>query len=143
MEEVAGFDTPVRHRGPHPGRSVRCFLGLVPSPASALVLGIGIAQAADNPIRDTPGPPTITVIDPGLLLPGSLTIRQGEALEFANYTSDAIRLVFIEPEDSAEDVRCRVGENAAAAAGSDTVRGRPVFVDGPAHRLAVTVPSSE
>jgi len=140
MEDVAGFDTPVRHRGPRPERSVRAFWGLVPILASALVLGVGIAQAADNPIRDARGPHTITVIDPGLLLPGALTIRQGEALEFANYTSDAIRLVFIEPRNSAEDVRCRVGENVAAAAGSDTVRGRPVFVEGPAHRLTVTVP---
>jgi hypothetical protein len=140
MEDIAGFDRPVQHRGPHPGRSVRAFWSLVPILSSALVLGVGIAGAADNPMRDPRGLHTITVIDPGLLLPGALTIRQGEALEFANYTSDAIRLVFIEPKDSAEEVRCGVGEKAAAAAGSDTVRGRPVFVDGPAHRLTVIVP---
>jgi len=140
MGDIAAFETPVRHPGLHPGRSVRAFWSLVPILSSVLVLGVGIARAADNPTRDPRGSHTITVIDPGLLLPGSLTIRQGEALEFANYTSDAIRLVFVEPEESAEDVRCRVGENATAAAGSDTVRGRPVFVDGPAHRLAVTVP---
>jgi hypothetical protein len=139
MEDVAGFDTPVRHRGPHPERSVWTFWRLVPILASALVLGGGIAQAADNPIRDARGSHTIAVIDPGLLLPGALTIRQGEALEFANYTPDAIRLVFIEPRNSAEEVRCQVGEKAVAA-GSDTVRGHPVFVDGPAHRLTVTVP---
>src|SRR5262249_33244514 len=113
---------------------------LVPILASALVMGVGIVQAADNPVRDARGSHTITVIDPGLLLPAALTIRQGEALEFANYTSDAIRLVFIEPKDSAKAARRRVGAKAAAAAGSDTVRGRPVFVDGPAHRLPVTVP---
>jgi len=139
MEKILGFGTLPRHRGPRPGRSVRGW-GLVPILASALVLGVGIAQAADNPVGDARGSHTITVIDPGLLLPAALTIRQGEALEFANYTSDAIRLVFIEPKDSADEVRCRVGEKAAAAAGSDTVRGRPVFVDGPAHRLTVTVP---
>ena len=140
MEDVAGFDTPVRHRGPHPGRSVWAFWGLVPILASALVLGVGVARAAGNPIRAARESHTITVIDPALLLPGALTIRQGETLEFANYTSDAIRLVFVEPRNSAEDVRCRVGEEAEAAEGSDTVRGHPVFVDGPAHRLTVTVP---
>jgi hypothetical protein len=140
MEDIAGFDRPIQHRGPHPGRSVRAFWSLVPILSSALVLAVGIAGAADNPMRDPRGSHTITVIDPGLLLPGALTIRQGEALEFANYTSDAIRLVFIEPKDSVEDVRCRVGEKTVAAAGSDTVSGRPVFADGLAHRLTVTVP---
>ena len=140
MGDITGFNTRMGCRGLHSGRAVRAFRSLVPILSSALVLGVGIAWAADNPIRDPRGSHTITVIDPGLLLPGALTIRQGEALEFANYTSDAIRLVFIEPKDSAEEVRCGVGEKAAAAAGSDTVRGRPVFVDGPAHRLTVTVP---
>lgn len=124
----------------HFDRRVRAFWGLVPILSSALVLVVGIARAADNPMRDPRGSHTITVIDPGLLLPGTLTIRQGEALEFANYTPDPIMLVFIEPKHSAEEVRCRVGEKAAEAAGSDTVRGRPVLVDGPAHRLTVTVP---
>src|SRR5262249_13751235 len=108
MGDIAAFETPVRHPGLHPGRSVRAFWSLVPILSSVLALGVGIARAADNPTRDPRGSHTITVIDPGLLLPGSLTIRQGEALEFANYTSDAIRLVFVEPEESAEDVRCRV-----------------------------------
>ena len=112
----------------------------VPDCDASPPLGIGIARAADNPIRDSRASHTITVIDAGLLFPGALAIGQGEPLEFANYTTDAIRFLFIEPKASAEEVRCRVGENAAAVAGSDTVQGRPVFVDGPAHRLTVTVP---
>jgi len=140
MEDIPGFDTPVRHRGLRSGRSIRAGWSVVPILSSALVLGIGIARAADNPIRDSRASHTITVIDPGLLVPGALAMRQGEPLEFANYATDAIRFVFIEPKTSAEEVRCRVGENAAAVAGGDTVQGRPVFVDGPAHRLTVIVP---
>src|SRR5262249_50906805 len=81
MEDVTGFDTPVRDRGPHPGRPVWASRGLVPILASVLVLGVGLAQAADNPIRGTRESHTITVIDPALLLPGALTLGQGEVLE--------------------------------------------------------------
>jgi len=69
MGDIASFDKRVRYRGLHPGRSVRALWALVPILSAALVLVVGIARAADNPVRAHRRSHTITVIDPGLLLP--------------------------------------------------------------------------
>jgi len=78
------------------------------------------------------------VIDRGLLSPATLTIDEGEPLEFANYSSEAIRLVFIEPSDSANDVRRRL-KNPDATGGDDAMMRRPSFDSGATHQLTVTI----
>jgi hypothetical protein len=108
--------------------------------SSALVLGVGIAWAAENPSRDAGRLHIITVIDPGLVFPASLKMGQGERVEFANYYSEAIRLVFVEPNDSAEKVRCSLPKKTDATAGGDTVRGRADFTSDPSQHLTVTIP---
>src|SRR5262249_31320071 len=76
--------------------------------SSALVLTVGIARAAEYRSPDVHGSHTTTVVDSGLLAPGAVTIGRGESVEFANYSSEAIEVVFTEPKDRADEVRCQV-----------------------------------
>ena len=69
MGDIASFDKRVRYQGLHPGRSVRALWAFVPILSAALALVVGIARAADNPVRAPRRSHTITLIDPGLLLP--------------------------------------------------------------------------
>jgi hypothetical protein len=105
-----------------------------------MVLGAGIAWAAEDPSRDARRSHVITVIDPGLVFPTALTMGQGEAVEFANHYSEAIRLVFVEPDDSADKVRCSLPGKPDATGGSDTIRGRPDFTSDSSQHLTVTIP---
>ena len=106
----------------------------------AVVLAVGGANAAENRFRDARSSHTITVMDPGLLFPATLTIGQGEALQFANYSSEAIKLVFIEPKNSANEVHCRSAANPDTATGSDITKGSPSFAGTPTQHLTVTIP---
>ena len=96
---------------------------------SALVLTVGIAGAAEHR-SDVRSPHTITVIDSGLLSPGAVTIGHGESLEFANYSSEAIEIVFTEPRDGADAVRCQLTRDRDRTAGSGPTVQWPLFVNG-------------
>jgi hypothetical protein len=106
----------------------------------ALVLAVGIAEAAEHRFPGARSAHTITVIDRGLLFPGAVTVGHGEAVEFANYSSEAIELEFIEPKDRADDVRCQPTGNPDATAGSDSTGRWPIFASGPTQHLTVTIP---
>jgi hypothetical protein len=107
---------------------------------SALMLRVGIVGAAENPPRNARSSHTITVIDPGLIFPAALRMDRGEPVEFANHSSEMITLMFVEPGDSVDNVRCPLPGNPDAAAGSATRRGQPVFASGPHRHLTVTIP---
>src|SRR5262245_30726399 len=140
MENIPCLDKIARQRGLRAGRSVRARRSIVMVLSSALVLVAGLAAAAEIPSGDARRSHTITVVDPGLLFPGALTIGRGEAVDFTNYSSEAIRVVFVEPKDSAEEIRCRLGANPDATAGSDTTVGSPMFASGATDHLTVTIP---
>jgi len=106
---------------------------------SALVLTIGVAGAGERLFPDAHSARTITVIDRGLLFPDTVTIGNGQPIEFANYSSEAIQLVFIEPKDRT-DVRCQLTGNPAASAGNDPAGRWPVLANDPAHHPTVTIP---
>jgi hypothetical protein len=101
---------------------------------------VGIAGAADQRSPDVRSPHTITVIDSGLLSPGAVTIGHGESLEFANYSSEAIEIVFTEPKDRADEVRCQLTRDPDRTAGSGPMVRWPLFANGPTHHLTVTIP---
>jgi len=140
MENILCLNKVARQRGLRAGRSVGARRSIVVVLSSALVLAAGMVAAAEIPSGDARGSHTIAVIDPGLLIPGALTIGQGEAVDFTNYSSETIRLVFTEPKDSAEEIRCRRGANPDTTAGSDTTVGSPVFASGATDHLTVTIP---
>jgi|SRR5262249_51865328 len=108
--------------------------------SSALVLTVGIARAAEYRSPDVHGSHTITVVDSGLLAPGAVTIGRGESVEFANYSSEAIEVVFTEPKDRADEVRCQVTRDPDRTARSGSTVQWPLFANGPAHHPTVTIP---
>jgi hypothetical protein len=140
MEDILRLDKSARHRGLRARRFVRTRRSIVVVLSSALVLTVGIAAAADNLPRDARSSHTITVIDRGLLSPEALTMGQGEALEFANYSSEPIGLVFIEPKDPGGEIRCRLSGNPDGSVGSDAMIAWPIIASGPNHHLTVTIP---
>ena len=140
MESNLHLKQLARQRDLRARRSVQTRWAFVLALSSVLMLGVGILRAAENPSRSAKSSHTITVIDPGLIFPAALTMDRGEAIEFANHSSEMIRLMFIEPGDSVDYVRCRLPGNPDAAAGSDNVRGQPVFASGPHRHLTVTIP---
>jgi hypothetical protein len=135
MKGILHHNRLAQDRGLRAGRSLWSWRSFALVLSSAVVLAVGTARAAENRFRDAPSSHTITVVDPGLLLPATLTIGQGEALQFANYSSEAIRLVFIEPKDSADEVHCRPADNPDRAA-----KASPSFAGGPTQHLTVTIP---
>src|SRR5262249_36865661 len=114
----------------------RIILGAL---CSARVLSVGIAGAAE-PRSDVRKPHTIAVIDSGLLSPGAVTIGHGESVEFANYSSEAIEIVFTEPNDRVDEVRCKVTRDPDRTAGTGASVRWPFFADRPTTHLTVTIP---
>jgi plastocyanin len=108
--------------------------------SAALVLVVGIAGAAEHRSPDARSSHTIAVIDRGLLSPEVVTIGHGDAVEFANYSSEVIEIVFIEPNDRADDVRCQRTGNPDATPGSEPAGRWPIFANGPTQHLTVTIP---
>jgi len=107
--------------------------------SSALVLAAGVAGAAEH-LPDTRGSRSIAVIDPGLVSPEAVTIGHGEAVEFANLSSQAIQLVFVEPKDRTDEVRCQFKGKAGATPEGSLAVGWPSFGSAPISQLTVTIP---
>ena len=140
MRGILRFNTFALRRVIRAGGSVRTIRSIPVVLASALVWTVGIAGAAEHRFPNARSAHTIAVIDRGLLFPGAVTVDHGEAVEFANYSSEAIELVFIEPKDRADDVSCQPTRNPDATAGSDSTGRWPIFANDPTHHVTVTIP---
>jgi hypothetical protein len=90
--------------------TMRNVIVLVPIIAA---LAVGIASGADAPAVSH----TITIVDDELIQPSTLTMRSGDALEFNNYSTQPMVLVFTEPTDPLDDIRCRLVDTDAAGEG--------------------------
>jgi hypothetical protein len=121
-------------------RLLRTTRSILVVPFSALVLSAGIAGAAEHGSLDVRRSHTITVVDSGLLSPGAVTIGHGESVEFANYSSEAIEVVFTEPKDHADEVRCQVTRDSDRNSGSGSTVRWPFFVNGPTNHPTMTIP---
>jgi len=121
-------------------RLVRTRRGILVVLFSAFVLSVGIAGAAERGSPDVRRSHTITVVDSGLLSPGAVTIGHGESVEFANYSSEAIEVVFTEPKDRTDEVRCQVTRDSDRNAGSGPTVRWPLFANGPSNHPTVTIP---
>jgi hypothetical protein len=69
----------------------------------------GIAHAAQ----------TITIVDGELIRPSALTMRAGDVLEFRNYSAQPMLLLFTEPTDPIDKIRCRAISAGGALANTD------------------------
>jgi hypothetical protein len=107
---------------------------------SAFVLSVGIAGAAEQVASNVRRSHTITVVDSGLLSPGAVTIGHGESVEFTNYSSEAIEVVFTEPKDHADEVRCQISRDSDRNSGTGPAVRWPFFVNGPSNHPTMTIP---
>jgi hypothetical protein len=62
---------------------------------------------------------TITIIDRDVIRPSTLSMRSGDVLEFSNYSAQPMLLVFTEPRDPVDKVRCRPAHASAPSASAD------------------------
>jgi len=121
------------------GGDPTCCRSLVVA-ALAVLLTVGVVQAAENVNDRTHAPRRIVIIDSGLLYPGTLTIHQGEPLEFQNYSSEFVILTFVEPRNAGDELRCGLTDNGDSNAGMGNMARWSVSTDGPDHGLAVMIP---
>ncbi len=76
---------------------------------TALLLTIAAGTAgADDATPPATVAHTITILDGDSIHPSALSMRAGDVLEFDNYSAQSMRLVFTEPHDPADKIRCRV-----------------------------------
>jgi len=134
MERILCHDTFARHGGLRTRWSILVVL------VSALVSMVGIAGAAEHRPPDVRSSHTIAVIDSGLLSPAAVTIGHGESIEFTNYSSEAIEVVFTEPKDRADDVRCQLTRDPNRPGGSGATVRWPFVTNGPTSHVTVTIP---
>src|SRR5262249_47370567 len=104
------------------------------APLAMLLVG-GLTQGTDDGSKGARTSSTIVIVGQGLLYPGTLTVHQGDTLEFQNYSSESVMFMFIEPKNAADELRCRSTDNTSPTAGAGKVARWPLFTSGPSHEL--------
>jgi len=107
----------------------------------AIVLAIavtsGIASASDDVDGRAAAARKVVIRDADLISPSALTMSKDDVLEFENQSGEFMRLVFVEPQDQADKIRCYPIDHTIA---------RPdqapwlLFDWGPGRRLTATIP---
>ena len=139
MEGILRSRATGRQRSFHSRRRLKRYRSVM---VGALVLcsTIGMARAAETVGDGARAPHTIVIVDSGLLYPETLTVHQGDVLEFQNFSSESVMFMFIEPKNAADELHCRPAENTEATAGRGKVTRWPLFTSGPNHDLTATIP---
>jgi len=75
----------------------------------AVLVTVAVASASDDV-----APRKIFMQDDDTIIPATLTMSATETLEFDNYSGQFVRLVFIEPRDQADKIRCSAMERTDA-----------------------------
>ena len=78
----------------------------------------------------------IVIRDEDLIRPAVLTMNRGDVLEFQNETGQFMRVVFMEPRDQADKIRCSPVDHTTAALGR---RPGMLFDWGAGSRLTATI----
>ena len=73
-----------------------------------LALAAGIASAAENGGRPATASHKVITIDGELIRPSALVMREDDVLEFVNYSTTRVMLVFVEPQDQVDKIRCHL-----------------------------------
>jgi len=103
----------------------------------ALALACGIAFASEEVKDGAPVAHQIMLVDGELISPSALTMSRDDVLEFENYSGHAMLLVFVEPRDQADKIRCRM----SGAEVADPSRARWLrFGWSLGQRLTATIP---
>jgi hypothetical protein len=117
-------------------REVMKMLKLAALAGLVLATTAGVTTA-NGPGRTPSGAPTITIIDGGLIQPSRASVRVGDVLEFTNYSAEPMLLLFTEPDDPIDRIRCRAVRVEAPSGAPD-----PLELAGGASdpRLAAIIP---
>ena len=72
-----------------------------------------------------------------LVSPSALTMSRNETLEFENDSGQFIRLIFVEPRDQTDKIRCYPNDHTVVGPGGAR---STLFEWGPGRRLTATIP---
>ena len=80
----------------------------------AVVVRSGIASASEDAAGRVAAAQRIIMRDDDVISPSALTMSRSDVLEFENDSGKFMRLVFVEPEDQREKVRCHLVNRTSA-----------------------------
>jgi hypothetical protein len=111
--------------------------GLLVVMTLTVTMATGIASASGDVDGDRAAARRIVLRDGDLISPSALTMSRNEVLEFENDSGQFMRLVFVEPEDQTDRIRCYPTDHAIARP-----RDMPwtLFEWAPGRRLSATIP---
>lgn len=104
--------------------------------ALALAMTAGIATA-NGPNAAGSDARTITIIDGDVIRPSRLSMRAGDVLEFTNYSAEPMLLLFTEPADPIDRIRCRVTHEDRPTGAPDPLQ---LAANGSDVRLSTIIP---
>jgi hypothetical protein len=85
----------------------------------AVAVVSGIASASDEG-----APRKIFMQDDDMIIPATLTMGHTETLEFDNYSGQFIQVVFVEPRDQSDKIRCSATDDHISSMRFDWSAGR-------------------
>jgi hypothetical protein len=99
----------------------------------AVAVVVGIASASEDLASRK-----IFMHDDDTIIPATLTMGHTETLEFDNYSGQFIRVVFVEPRDPSDRIRCSATDDHTSSMRFDWSAGRGLTATIPPGRFAST-----
>ena len=103
----------------------------------AVTVTSGIASASEDVAGRMAAARRIILRDDDLISPSALTMSRGDVLEFQNDSGQFLRLVFVEPQDQTDKIRCYPIDHTIARPDQTPWM---LFDWGPGRRLTATIP---
>ena len=103
----------------------------------AVTVTSGIASASEDVAGRVAAARRIILRDDDLISPSALTMSRGDVLEFENDSGQFMRLVFVEPQDQTDKIRCYPIDHTIARPDQTPWM---LFDWGPGQRLTATIP---
>jgi len=98
-----------------------------------LAVLFGIASASEDL-----APRKIFMHDDDTIIPATLTMSHTETLEFDNYSGQFMRVVFVEPRDPSDKIRCSATDEHTSSMRFDWSAGRGLTATIPPGKFAST-----
>ena len=103
----------------------------------AVAVTSGIASASEDMAGRVAAARRIIMRDDDLISPSALSMSRGDVLEFQNDSGQFMRLVFVEPQDQTDKIRCYPIDHTIARPDQTPWM---LFDWGPGRRLTATIP---
>ncbi|HLK13064.1 MAG TPA: hypothetical protein VKW76_16935 [Candidatus Binatia bacterium] len=103
-----------------------------------VLLAAGVARAAEDVHSHAAAVQhKVIVIDTDRISPSALTMSADDVLEFENFAFNPMMIVFVEPKEQADKIRCHLIGGKAGSAGRASWQ---LFGWGPGQQLTATIP---